>query len=165
MKTMQRVMMLALVVVMLASIMVLPASAATYWQSEFANFKPVSAYYASIYPGYLWAMQSFLFAHPETQDEMSGSTHDGVWGSKTRAAIIDFQRYKGLTQDAIAGTATWNAVAAELSSETTSWAGVSFYRLNTSNGNHVYMASTGSSPSFYYFVNGSVHESNKFHSA
>lgn len=35
---------------------------------------------------------------------------DGVYGSQTRAAVLAFQRFEGLTQDGIVGPATWNAM-------------------------------------------------------
>ena len=83
---------LILTVGLLISILVLPASAAESWRTEMGSFKPVSEYYASYYPKYLWALQRFLFSYPDTQDEMAGSTHDGIWGSKTRAAVGAYQK-------------------------------------------------------------------------
>lgn len=35
---------------------------------------------------------------------------DGIYGPKTRAAVIRFQQAKGLTPDGIAGPATWQAL-------------------------------------------------------
>lgn len=35
---------------------------------------------------------------------------DGKFGSKTKAAVIEFQRLFGLTQDGIVGTSTWEAI-------------------------------------------------------
>lgn len=123
MKHCERLFASILAVVLLVSIMALPASATTNWKSEISNFKPVSEYYANLYPKYLWALQRFLFSYPDTADEMQGSTHDGIWGSRTRAAVLEFQRLMGLGQDAIVGTNTWTAVANCLQATSEVWDG------------------------------------------
>jgi peptidoglycan hydrolase-like protein with peptidoglycan-binding domain len=38
---------------------------------------------------------------------------DGVFGNKTRDAVIDFQKGEGLTADGIAGPKTWQALPAD----------------------------------------------------
>lgn len=40
----------------------------------------------------------------------SCGTADGIWGSKTLAAVKKFQRVNGLEQDGIVGNATWSAL-------------------------------------------------------
>lgn len=40
----------------------------------------------------------------------SCGTADGIWGSKTQAAVIKFQKVNGLTQDGIVGNETWSAL-------------------------------------------------------
>ena len=47
---------------------------------------------------------------------------DGIWGSKTRAAVIAFQRDYGLTQDGIVGSRTEKALGITLSSSSSSGA-------------------------------------------
>lgn len=37
-------------------------------------------------------------------------TEDGIFGLNTRTAVLDFQKLRGLTQDAIVGPATWTAL-------------------------------------------------------
>ena len=151
---MKKVLSLALTLILIVGVLVLPASAATSWSSEMSNFKPVSEYYCKQYPDYLWALQRFLFAYPDTQDEMSGSTHEGVWGSKTRAAVGAYQRdTMGGTPDYIVGPNTWSSIATKLYADpnVSTWIGVPFYRLLVSgNAWPVFMASR-SGNSFYYF--------------
>lgn len=84
---MKRTISLLLAICAIIGVFAIPASAASNWSSEMSTeFKPVSAYYAGVYPKYVWAIQRFFFAFSGTQSEMAGSTHDGAWGSKTRAA-------------------------------------------------------------------------------
>ncbi|WP_326569971.1 penicillin-insensitive murein endopeptidase [Actinacidiphila glaucinigra] len=51
------------------------------------------------------ALQHLLAAHGRTV------AVDGVFGSGTRSAVVDFQQSKGLTADGIVGPATWGALA------------------------------------------------------
>lgn len=151
MKQTKRVLTLALAIMMVAAILVMPVAAATTWQAEISNFKPVSEYYARLYPSYLWALQRFLFCHPTTVNDMQGSTHDGIWGSHTRAAVLTFQRSKGLSADAIVGTNTWTAIASTLRSSEESWDGSIHDCVRiASNGSPVFMVTKDCS-AFYYF--------------
>lgn len=166
---MKKIFSLALVLVMLVGILAVPASAASGWRAEMSSFKPVSEYYARTYPKYLWALQRFLFAYPDTQDEMAGSTHDGVWGSKTKAAVGAYQRYTmGSTPDYIVGPNTWSSIATKLS-RTNGWFNetVCDRLVVTENGWNVFIASQSTSPSFVYYygtgANAGVHENNTFH--
>ena len=36
---------------------------------------------------------------------------DGVFGSKTKACVLKFQKAKGLSQDGVVGQQTWDAIA------------------------------------------------------
>jgi Putative peptidoglycan binding domain len=38
---------------------------------------------------------------------------DGIWGPKTRTALIQFQAAEGLSADGICGTKTWEAMASD----------------------------------------------------
>ena len=50
-------------------------------------------------------------------------TADGIFGAKTKAAVIAFQKKNGLTADGVIGTRTAQALGISLSSSTsTSWA-------------------------------------------
>lgn len=165
---MKRVFTMLLLVVMLVAVLVIPASAASDWRGEIGTFKPVSQYYAQSYPKYLWALQRFLFCYPDTQDEMAGSTHDGIWGSKTRAAVGAYQRYTmGSNPDYIVGSQTWSSIANHLIQTDGQFEETSVYRLVTSNYWPVFIASKGASPSFVYFYGtgstANVHTAYTFH--
>lgn len=151
MKQTKRVVTLVLAIMMVATILVMPAAAATTWRAEISNFKPVSEYYAKLYPAYLWALQRFLFCYPTTAGDMQGSTHDGLWGSHTKAAVLTFQRSKALSADAIVGKDTWTAVATTLRSTDEGWNGTSHDCVRiSSTGSPVFMVTKNCS-AFYYF--------------
>lgn len=152
MKRTKRVLTLALAIMMVATILVMPAAAATTWRAEISNFKPVSEYYAKQYPAYLWALQRFLFCHPTTAGDMQGSTHDGLWGSHTKAAVLSFQRSKGLSADSIVGKGTWTAIASTLYSTSEAWDGTLHDCVRVSaNGSPVFMVTKNCSAFYYFF--------------
>lgn len=154
MKQTKRVITLVLAIMMVAAILVFPVAAATTWKSEISNFKPVSEYYARLYPSYLWALQRFLFCHPTTSGDMQGSTHDGLWGSHTRAAVLTFQRNKGLSADAIVGSGTWTAIASTLRSTKEGWNGGIYDCVRiASNGSPVFMVAQDCSEFYYFYGN------------
>lgn len=156
---MKKMFSLVLVLALSISVLAIPASAATDWRAEMSNFKNVSEYYCKQFPDYLWALQRFLFAYPNTRDEMSGSTHDGKWGSKTRAAVGAYQRdTMGGTPDYIVGPNTWGSIATKLYADpnVTTWQGVPFYRLLSSgSGWPVFMANKTSNHFYYFYGEGS----------
>ena len=166
---MKRAITMLLAVVTLLAVLVIPVSAASNWNSEMAEFKPVSEYYDDYYPKYLWALQRFLFCYSDTQDEMAGSTHDGIWGSKTKAAIGAYQRYTmgDSTPDYIVGSGTWKSISYQLTPTDGIFEGTSVYRLVTNNNWPVFIASKGASPKFVYFYgtgpSATVHTAYTFH--
>lgn len=126
MKLVKRTLCLALILVMMVSILVVPASAATIasdWQSRFRSFKTVSEYYAPTRTEYVKALQRFLFAYDNTRSAMGQTTVDGSWGSKTTAAVGILQSALGYTPDYIVGPNTWEGIANKLSTYHTTYLG------------------------------------------
>lgn len=167
---MKRTISLLLAICAIIGVFAIPASAASNWSSEMSTeFKPVSAYYAGVYPKYVWAIQRFFFAFSGTQSEMAGSSHDGAWGSKTRAALGKYQRnYMGETPDYIAGSRTWTSIAGTLKSTPGRLEEMDCHRLVLKeSGSPVFMATYGSNPTFFYFygtgTNAQVSERYNFH--
>lgn len=92
MKTFKRTLIVALMVVMLASVLVIPAAALDpTWNQYFYNNFPEQrvGYY---HYGYTYAIQRFLYVDPATQsDIVSSGGIDGMFGNGTRNAVITFQ--------------------------------------------------------------------------
>ena len=55
-------------------------------------------------------LQFMLRVLSEYVDAIPPVTQDGIFGPRTREAVIAFQRYVGLTPDGIVGPATWTAL-------------------------------------------------------
>lgn len=118
MKLAKRTLALVLVVMMIATVMVMPASAAdSDWEGYFRNFRQTSRYnYVS---GYACAVQSILLGFDETSETISSSGGvDGMFGAKTAEAVKDFQYANDLDDDGIVGSDTWGKMACEMSEST-----------------------------------------------
>ena len=55
-------------------------------------------------------LQYMLNVLSEFVSDIPPVTVDGIFGSRTRSAVIAFQRFAGLTQDGIVGPVTWTAL-------------------------------------------------------
>lgn len=116
---------LTLVLILLASIMVIPAFASGVpldpeWRVEFRRFKMLSQ--GSPHTQYVCALQQFLWAYPNTRTYIvNAGGVDGSFGSATGTAVRVFQADAQLewlptmSVDGIAGGDTWASVAYYLS--------------------------------------------------
>lgn len=114
MKLAKRTLALVLVVMMVATVMVMPASAAgSDWEGYFRSFRQTSQY--NYISGYAAAVQSILMGFDETSETISKSGGvDGMFGAKTAEAVEDFQYYNGLGDDGIVGPDTWGKMACKM---------------------------------------------------
>lgn len=118
MKTMKKTVMLVLVVVMLLSVMVLPASAVgDPYYSHVSGF--VELYNGSTANAYIRAAQAFLYHYPYTQTTIiSGDGIDGGYGNATQSAVKIYQEkkwpYDSTQWDGRVGPKTWAKIAGDL---------------------------------------------------
>lgn len=123
MKSLRRVLSLALVLVLMLSIMAISASAATVssvnWYTEFRSFPEL--YNGSTQSGYIKMLQRFLLVYPVTYSSIYNANSsyggvDGGFGNKTQAAVELFQRtVLGAGQDdGYVGPNTWGAIYGKL---------------------------------------------------
>lgn len=107
MKTVKSTFLLMLVVVMMLSIMVLPASAST---SHFYHFPLVTQSMGGSYMAAAVGAQKFLMVYDDTFGQrisQSGGT-DGYFGATSAAVTRDFQEKESLSaKDGKVGSATW----------------------------------------------------------
>ena len=59
-------------------------------------------------------MQAYLYLFQERGLIQTRNFQDGVYGPRTAAAVKEFQRYAGLSQDGIIGNNTWDAIVNKL---------------------------------------------------
>lgn len=135
MKYIKRSLALVLVLIMLLTVMVLPASAVGgSWQETIASFPGRSTNYRYVVDDYTTVIQRFLWCYggsSRTYIAENGGT-DGKYGSGTENAVEDFQAAEGLEADGKVGPNTWRTIAKNL--ETT----VNYQRrLFTENGYNV----------------------------
>lgn len=164
MKTIKRILVLALVVIMMMSVMVMPASAlGNGWPEKISKFQEVAEYNDSEYPGYVKVAQRFFFCYSETKDEMGSSTVDGDFGPSTFAALRRFRSVKGLSNNDLMDSDAWKAMAKELDGE-------GKYENPTrsilrENGGNVMLVHTGTSQYcyHYYIAQNSVNIDEAFH--
>lgn len=126
MKLVRKTTVLMLVVIMVMSIMVLPASAASLSHDvnlQFEFFDTV--YYNNQYSGYTVALQRFLQCYSQTyanilkNAEKNGNKGvDGWFGEYTYSALTKYQGSHGLDPDGWAGSNTWKKIANSLSEDT-----------------------------------------------
>lgn len=105
MKLAKRTLALVLAVMMLAAVMVVPASAASGYESRFREFRQISVADVGAHPGYTKALQKFLCVYSsyyKTLIEGAGGI-DGY-----------YQTAKGIKKDGICGPNTWEKIASDL---------------------------------------------------
>lgn len=81
-----------------------PTPASAHHSSNFTNFPTISSGSAN---GYVKFLQAYL-----DQRYYSPGPIDGIFGSKTRTAVINFQKDNGLVADGIVGSKTWSKIRA-----------------------------------------------------
>lgn len=138
MKTMKRIMFMALALMVLASIMIVPASAREpineHYLHEFRYYFPMMS--RNVYDrGYTIALQRFLLGFPQSSSHIANSGGpDGIYGNGTFNAVKAFQTEAKKTYDSdmqvdgVTGGDTWSAVAYNL---TYGGGDVYFYSGNT----------------------------------
>lgn len=115
MKMAKRMVALALAVMLVAAVMIVPASAASStWVDRFKNFTMTSQ--TSYQSGYASAIQSILLGYSATKSyiEDYGGV-DGMFGAKTKEAVKIFQSAYSLGADGIVGSGTWSKMAEVMS--------------------------------------------------
>ena len=120
MKLFKNTLAIALMVFVLASTLVLPASAlSTYWNDRFGTFPEQRV--GNFWYGYTSAIQRFLYVDPSTQSDISSSGGiDGYFGSGTQRAVKTFQAQCAAdlgcpaiptSESGKVSTNTWKAIA------------------------------------------------------
>lgn len=160
MKSFKRALSLVLLLVMMVSILVIPASAASFAMvSRFRGFRQTST--GNYISGYASAAQSFLLGYSGTSSIIANSGGvDGMFGAKTAEAAAIFQRNQGLADDGIIGPDTWGAMGSYLS-ESTSGSTTTFRVGGRSAISAVYSSSTYN----FYYHNTSGSRSGLFHTS
>lgn len=122
MKVFKRIMMLTLVLAMLASVMVIPASALN-WESQFTQFQLCSRTATPYNSNYVRALQRFLqaFRHTSYMITDNGGV-DGSFGAGTESAVKTYQFYAfggdNNEIDGVVGMGTWEKIADDLDGPT-----------------------------------------------
>lgn len=125
MKFLKKASMLAMTVIMLVSVLTIPASAlSSSWQDAFADFPELYEGHTS--SGHIKAIQRFLYCYSnETKAALTkgGSIGiDGGFGEKTTEAVRIFQEdFKDLTDDGRPGKNTWRKIALLLDDSTANY--------------------------------------------
>lgn len=118
MKCAKRIFALAFAVVMILSVVSIPASAlSTTWVNEFKTFPELHEEEIGFYPGYTKAAQRFLICADEdvwgVRIRGAGGT-DGLYGDVTADCVEEYQRRKGISDDRDLGEETWSMIATDL---------------------------------------------------
>ena len=148
MKRIKRVFAVLLVMGIMVSMIVMPASAASVdWWDRFAVFPTLSqAKNGGTKNEYVCALQRFLGSYStdfsNVLDEYGYP--DGYFGNKTALAVEGYQQRKNLSVDRIVGPNTWRTIAAGFWDEIVFDQGVSFtkFRANGPNDPYVIIAHT-----------------------
>lgn len=168
MKLVRKTMALVLAVVMMVSIMALPASAASlsyYIKMQFDHFDTV--FYNNQYSGYTVALQRFLQCYStayaiilKNAEKYNNQGVDGIFGEYTYSALTKYQGIKGLDPDGWAGSLTWKKVANDLSENS-----YAAYKILSVNGGSVigaFMRDDGL-PNYFIYYDGNGVGGSMFH--
>lgn len=156
MKNVKRTLALALVLVMMMSVMVVPAFAASEpWQTRFSKFTHVNVDNYHNYPNYVKAAQRFFLCNPATADLIKNNGGvDGFFGDATARAAKAFQSVKGLDVDGRVGPQTWKAIAADLTLVT--YTSPNYYIFYKNGQKVIYVNGTSTYNYYYYTTEGSL---------
>lgn len=165
MKLTRKFLSMALAVLMIMSVLIIPAAAAsTLWQDEFATFREL--YEGSTAAGYIRMLQRFLYGYNnQARSEIildGGVT--GIFDVHTTEAVKIFQNNVGLDDDGRPGKQTWRKIASVLIDD-----GVSYLHVKSLSTNLkmavVYYKLVGSATSLYTFNQDGAQFPTAFHSA
>lgn len=123
MKTTKRAISLVLAIMIVMTVVALPASAATIsginWSNQFQSFPEL--YNGSTQNGYIKMLQRFLLVYPVTYSSIYNASSsyggvDGGFGNRTQAAVELFQTYTlgSGEADGYVGPKTWGAIRTRL---------------------------------------------------
>ena len=130
-KYIKHVVSILLVLALIVSLSV-TSFADTTWRNRVASFQAISAANYSSYTGYVKAAQRFLQLYSYDTHEliMNNGGIDGIFGSKTRDAVIKFQTLTNLDPDGVVGTNTWGKMYDIMTQNNYSSTEVLFYCYN-----------------------------------
>jgi peptidoglycan hydrolase-like protein with peptidoglycan-binding domain len=80
----------------------------TYYNVQFGPSAPILREGSS--GSQVSALQYFLSMAAQFQYDIPAPAIDGVFGAKTREAVVAYQQQAGLTPDGVVGPATWNSL-------------------------------------------------------
>ena len=166
MKLTQKFLSVALAVMMIVSVVIIPASAASsLWQNEFAKFPEL--YDGSYAAGYIRMLQRFLYGYSNSTKSsiVAGGGIDGGFGGYTTAAVKSFQgNFADLSNDGRPGAKTWTKIAAVLLDGEANYLKVR--NVNTYGKMAVvYYKQVGTATSLYTFNEDGTQFQSSFHSA
>ncbi len=150
MKTSKRIIAAVLMVMMLASVMVLPAAAADVdWCKRISTFKEISKSTGGSAPGYTIPLQNFLSEYRDDYCSILAQAGgiDGNFGQATEKCVRDYQDQRGLKVDGFVGSKTWYAIGENLEDEFCN-VNIKFKVGNT----YIINSSLTSPYKFYYYV-------------
>lgn len=165
MKLTRKFLSMALAVLMIMSVLIIPASAASsLWQNEFAKFPEL--YEGSYAAGYIRMLQRFLYGYSDKahgEIVLDGGV-TGIFDVHTTEAVKIFQGNTGLGKDGRPGEQTWRKIASVLLDD-----GVSYLQVKSLNTSLkmqvVYYKLVGAATSLYTFNQDGAQFPTAFHSA
>lgn len=104
------------VFLIIACLTIMAFAASSPWPERFSMFAQISSANGGNYPGYVKAAQRFLmcFNSDTYSSIMNNGGTDGIFGSATYNAVINFQQKKGLAVDGVIGANSWKMMGSLL---------------------------------------------------